>query len=819
MQPLKPSVKGERRYPCGFPGCKWVFTRSNHVLRHHQRVHPGYAKQNAAAAAAGNGLTAATSIPSTTTAVRNNSNNNNNNNGNLFPSDLSSVSAVAAAGVIASNRMMHKSLPKQSSLLTSSPFTQSEADRFRELMSRSLIKCDVPSCDQTFKSASALARHKSMIHAIADDADEEEGEEEGENGLHIDHGSYEDHGMEEEDEDDHDLEDEISAQQISHSSLLLPSLMTSMTSAAIAGQQRSLSKEGKTANMLATAVTPDVLKSLRLLERAAGRPEERKKLNAVQPNHNQIITTASDLHHQSLLGNACKPFICSIDDCPKSFTRRDHLKRHQVQSHHQHVLQQTVLEHMMKQQQLLLQQPVTTSLSSEVILEEDNQGDEWTATTTTTASNGLQDGSESQDGEPPIKRMKKITIRKSPAGGSAQIVLEDESPDLTTTTSSSLTYLQQQHQTSQENMMRLVSMAVMANKKNGKNGTSSVVRSEENTDVHEDADGVKEEQDHEENQDDNGQTLLLKQEDDDPTSSADPLPPISMEPEVVLEVDEDIVWQPTTSINSNNGNGSHNSSNNRTIATSSSARPSLHPAMAMVTDVTRNQKKQQQQRHQRSMNWKNRTSAGLSEIDDQLDADEEDEYSDENEISARSYPVDQQQQQQQQQLLLQQLLLSRALLSGSVPDEENMYAQALLQLQQQQQQPQQHRSQPSIGKDRPYVCDVPRCDKRYTKHSHLVRHKVETHKMQKPEPRSQNQHTVSSINLSIQPQPQQPVRPASQLSAPSLPQSQSSPASGVVHHHPPPPNLNLNDRPYVCDFPGCRWSFKRQYHLGQLISS
>ena len=40
--PLKPYIKGERRYPCGFPGCKWIFTRSNHVLRHHQRVHPGY---------------------------------------------------------------------------------------------------------------------------------------------------------------------------------------------------------------------------------------------------------------------------------------------------------------------------------------------------------------------------------------------------------------------------------------------------------------------------------------------------------------------------------------------------------------------------------------------------------------------------------------------------------------------------------------------------------------------------------------------------------------------------------------------------------
>ncbi|KAI1285528.1 Transcription factor Sp9 [Halotydeus destructor] len=74
---------------------------------------------------------------------------------------------------------------------------------------------------------------------------------------------------------------------------------------------------------------------------------------------------------------------------------------------------------------------------------------------------------------------------------------------------------------------------------------------------------------------------------------------------------------------------------------------------------------------------------------------------------------------------------------------------------------------------RPYVCDVPGCDKSYTKHSHLVRHKVETHKMQKPEPKQR----------------------------------------GAGTNFIPPPPINLVDRPYVCDYPGCRWSFKRQYHL------
>jgi hypothetical protein len=209
----------------------------------------------------------------------------------------------------------------------------------------------------------------------------------------------------------------------------------------------------------------------------------------------------------------------------------------------------------------------------------------------------------------------------------------------------------------------------------------------------------------------------------------------------------------------------------------------------------------------------------MTEIDDH--GDEEEEYEDENDDVSAGLSFHPDQSIEQQQQLLQQLLLSRALLSGSLPDEENIYAQAFLQLQQQQQQHRVQQQPPITGKDRPYVCDVPRCDKRYTKHSHLVRHKVETHKMQKPEPRNHPQHSIAnSVNLSMQ----KPVRRSSQTMTPSLAQAsqqqqRSSPASaaGVVHHHPPPPDLNLNDRPYVCDFPGCRWSFKRQYHLGQLI--
>lgn len=794
MQPLKPSVKGERRYPCGFPGCKWVFTRSNHVLRHHQRVHPGYAKQqqqqgfSATAAAAvpvantGNGLI---TTAATASSVR------SHNNGNLFTT--SDLSAVTSAGLLSHGTSQHRAKSNMRNAPSIvSPFTQSEADRFRELMSRSLIKCDVPDCDQTFKSEAALARHKSMIHAVIADDDEEDDDEN--SGLVVDmgdgHHPQPQSDYEGEEDDDHDLEDEISAQQISHSSLLLPLLPN-------LNQTKTIS--------------PAVLQSLRILQGAGpghhlmdSSSNSRKKLNVVHPNHsNSIITTATGLlsHQspQSLLGSASKPFICSIDSCPKSFTRRDHLKRHQVQSHHQHVLQQTVLQHMMKQQQLQ-QQTLPVNAASEVILEEEEEDDQWTNGQPEDVTESLEAGSLTA-GPPPAKRMKKMTIRRSPAG-SAHIVLEDEASDLTMTTTTpntSLTFLQQQHQASQDNLMKLVSMA----EKKAKNGTES--SAERNGDKQEVGD----------------EGLIVSEEqaaDDEPShsmsaSASDLLPPIAMEPEVVLEVDEDTVWQPATTSNNSNGN--------RT----SSAHSSLHPALAMISDVPPSGRNKL---IAGPMHSKNKTSAiaaasGMTEIDDQIDGDEEEEYEDENDAVTAGLSFHPDQSIEQQQQLLQQLLLSRALLSGSLPDEENIYAQAFLQLQQQQQQ---HRvqQQPAIGKDRPYVCDVPRCDKRYTKHSHLVRHKVETHKMQKPEPRNHPQHSITNtVNLSIQ--KQQPVRRSSQTMTPSLPQAQqqqrssAASAAGVVHHHPPPPDLNLNDRPYVCDFPGCRWSFKRQYHLGQYFSA
>ncbi|RWS13562.1 hypothetical protein B4U79_10776 [Dinothrombium tinctorium] len=79
---------------------------------------------------------------------------------------------------------------------------------------------------------------------------------------------------------------------------------------------------------------------------------------------------------------------------------------------------------------------------------------------------------------------------------------------------------------------------------------------------------------------------------------------------------------------------------------------------------------------------------------------------------------------------------------------------------------------------RPYICDIEGCEKTYTKHSHLIRHKVETHKMAKPPPKTPGRAHVNSV-----PRPE--------------------------------PNISFKDRPFSCEYPGCGWSFKRQYHLNR----
>ena len=74
--------------------------------------------------------------------------NKNNNNGscNLSPQDLSPAAATSVSSFaqrLHAHQQQHK---QQKQSIISSPYTQSEAERFRELMSRSLIKCDVPNC-------------------------------------------------------------------------------------------------------------------------------------------------------------------------------------------------------------------------------------------------------------------------------------------------------------------------------------------------------------------------------------------------------------------------------------------------------------------------------------------------------------------------------------------------------------------------------------------------------------------------------------------------------------------------------------------------
>ncbi|KAI1285525.1 hypothetical protein HDE_12098 [Halotydeus destructor] len=132
----KQLLKGERRYPCGFPGCKWVFTRSNHVLRHHQRVHPGFKPSESPKSEAYSLPALAATISSSSFASRDAVNHSATAFSNGGSGLVGGGGGLGSAGVSSSSS------------------------------GGSGFKCDFPGCDQAFKTLTLLTRHKRYVHLM-----------------------------------------------------------------------------------------------------------------------------------------------------------------------------------------------------------------------------------------------------------------------------------------------------------------------------------------------------------------------------------------------------------------------------------------------------------------------------------------------------------------------------------------------------------------------------------------------------------------------------------------------------------------------------
>ena len=79
----------ERKYPCGMPGCHWIFTRSNHVVRHQRRIHGLKTENTTGLIKTENGKQPQSNVITSSTP-RSKMINNNNNSGNNINSNVQS---------------------------------------------------------------------------------------------------------------------------------------------------------------------------------------------------------------------------------------------------------------------------------------------------------------------------------------------------------------------------------------------------------------------------------------------------------------------------------------------------------------------------------------------------------------------------------------------------------------------------------------------------------------------------------------------------------------------------------------------------------